>query len=1582
MHLIRVYALSPSKEAFKIFEGSSAAGVLKFASPSVSCPSTYTYSVCLAPVQHTVVMTDTYGDGWTAGSSLTVKIDDLEFGTFILSRGYTASAVFSLSGHLLPNSLWQYSDSPQMTAEWTTAKVEWTEYSSFPVSHSIARYFRRRISIPSGAKSFTASVQTDTGFRFYQNGKRLYEWNLPCGAITPTTYALSAVDFPVDRTYSSVVGELIPNAEGYVEIAVEVHATSATVGREEVFDCYVHFNYIDEWRVIDSRGWFEAHPATTGMTGAAMLFDGTTTTQWAFAASQPLTAWAAWHFGDGARRVVNAYVLSTGRGPAVYDCVSWRVFGSDCDGDGDCDYDGDCNGDGDGNGDGNGDGADDNNSWTQLDEQHDVQWSGRRQTQTFAMANTHAFRAYKFQCLATAGAGAFQMAEWSLLLAAQDYRTPGVAYPAAAYTWVKDIDRVALRPLTVGYTQWTLTGALPVGLAFSAADGAITGIPLAAQAMTAYTVSAVFVGDGVRYATVLRLAVVEARLPDALLLIATKTQHENADETWALLDAAQTPVLESSTRAATLTAAVPLGDYELYLRSATNQGWAPHSVLTFATRVADHVVILERLRLRTQDEERVTLSLRLPLGPAAVSAFSFLDADSLPAGWTDPAFDAAWPLLDAADRPVAAHGVLLFRGSFAGVARPHQGFELHVKARAGVLAYLNGHRVYRRFVEEPLRADAQATGGAAVAEWHTVTGSGVLLSRERNVVAVATVQPAGGRMEFDLFLRLLDTCAASPRYWDVASSSSDMALFDEVPATRVVVPKTDAPVDFTLRFAGPRAEFVNKYCLTTGRDTPQADPSAWTVSGSQDGVTFTLLKEERGVLLESRGRSYCFSIPAPHDAFAVYRLRVAATAGASTALSLAGWSLLLENPELAQAPLLAFSPALVSAYVGFAFPGVVCSSALYTTFAVTPALPAGLVLYTHTGVIRGVPTAPLPATTFTLTAVDNRGNAAQTTVTISVDECAGDSVAFSLHFQFEARPEACGYALKDRATGGVVDERASFRRFEELTIPFCRPAASFLLVLRKGDAAGWGGNRASVVLADGTVLLTESLAAGETEKAYAFNPAYAVAPGTTEWNYLLDGSEPPAEWNVLGSGLLWKRATPGRFPAPAGTTQYFTRAFKVASLAEFATLDVTVVVRAGAVVYLNGREIRRFNMPEGAVASGTRATAENVVPTPVITGECVVRGVLTKGWNLLAVELHAHGAPEAASSFDASAIFLLDGTLLLQDGRGSTTPSGEGATGSDKAFDNNSATEAVLEGACVGAALQWEFDHNRREPVSSYALVSGASCNVLTPSGWLLLGSDDGEQWRLLQQRRGVVFDAYRQQKRFDVFNTRPFSMYRLEVTECANAALPGPRDGAAFCGAGKLQLTDFFLFARRIEAGFCAADGDFQPAMEGDYAYARCPAYYQGYRFRLCRNGTFGEETDTCSPKAPIGILFDSSAVELVERKSMTPLRPRVIGVDYAVMVQPDLPRGLTLDRSTGVISGTPSQRQESRSYTITVTNVGGSETTVLEISIVASPVNYVLLFLFGVDAILVVFIFVLLVRISKKKQQKHTAAKDGASL
>ena len=93
-----------------------------------------------------------------------------------------------------------------------------------------------------------------------------------------------------------------------------------------------------------------------------------------------------------------------------------------------------------------------------------------------------------------------------------------------------------------------------------------------------------------------------------------------------------------------------------------------------------------------------------------------------------------------------------------------------------------------------------------------------------------------------------------------------------------------------------------------------------------------------------------------------------------------------------------------------------------------------------------------------------------------------DKVAFSLSFSIDASAAACSYALKDRATDTVIDERHSFLNHARMTIPFCRAPSTFALVLRKNDTSGWGSNRVSVVLADGSVLLTESLAAGVTEK--------------------------------------------------------------------------------------------------------------------------------------------------------------------------------------------------------------------------------------------------------------------------------------------------------------------------------------------------------------------------------------------------------------------------------------------------------------------------------------------------------------------
>ena len=59
---------------------------------------------------------------------------------------------------------------------------------------------------------------------------------------------------------------------------------------------------------------------------------------------------------------------------------------------------------------------------------------------------------------------------------------------------------------------------------------------------------------------------------------------------------------------------------------------------------------------------------------------------------------------------------------------------------------------------------------------------------------------------------------------------------------------------------------------------------------------------------------------------------------------------------------------------------------------------------------------------------------------------------------------------------------------------------------------------------------------------------------------------------------------------------------------------------------------------------------------------------------------------------------------------------------------------------------------------------------------------------------------------------------------------------------------------------------------------------------------------------------------------------------------VSPSLPAGLSLDSSTGAISGTPSAVTSSANYTITATNTGGSDTATITIVVndIAPSISY----------------------------------------
>ena len=169
------------------------------------------------------------------------------------------------------------------------------------------------------------------------------------------------------------------------------------------------------------------------------------------------------------------------------------------------------------------------------------------------------------------------------------------------------------------------------------------------------------------------------------------------------------------------------------------------------------------------------------------------------------------------------------------------------------------------------------------------------------------------------------------------------------------------------------------------------------------------------------------------------------------------------------------------------------------------------------------------------------------------------------------------------------------------------------------------------------------------------------------WHYLDGGEEPPAptagnDWRVDDPGWLDSGPSPLGYgdskittdvdyidtdPDTSGTqkniTTYYRTTFDLVNANEFTSLEVGLQRDDGAIVYLNGTEVARSNMPSGAVTSITRALGPAMETT--FFPFSVDPTLLVEGENVLAVELHQVSPTSSDTILD----------LTLEGTRGNTT---------------------------------------------------------------------------------------------------------------------------------------------------------------------------------------------------------------------------------------------------------------------------------------------------------------------------------------
>ncbi len=225
------------------------------------------------------------------------------------------------------------------------------------------------------------------------------------------------------------------------------------------------------------------------------------------------------------------------------------------------------------------------------------------------------------------------------------------------------------------------------------------------------------------------------------------------------------------------------------------------------------------------------------------------------------------------------------------------------------------------------------------------------------------------------------------------------------------------------------------------------------------------------------------------------------------------------------------------------------------------------------------------------------------------------------------------------------------------------------LVQKLVNRAGWASGNAMAFFVSGTGTRNAHAYDGKPDAApqliieYVSNevvipvvPTNAITryPIVTNsiWNYYDKGGAPVGDWkaqNFNDTTWTFKRGTfgygisdvftvvsSGTDPAKKHPTTYFRKRFEVRMQSEIAdTVQLALRADDGAVVYLNGTEIARVNMPAGAVTDATLATKEVNYPDEILYFITDIAGSLLKvGQNVISVELHQNSLAGKDLAFD------------------------------------------------------------------------------------------------------------------------------------------------------------------------------------------------------------------------------------------------------------------------------------------------------------------------------------------------------------